>query len=213
MNDISPQLGKLLERPVEIACKLFESLLGKPFEVIGEIATDQLQAWQWANRVRVAEKAEILITEKKIVKRVLPPSFLVPLIRSCGDADDETLQQAWARLLVDAVADDDSQHIAFVRTLEQLSPIDVRVLDYMIHNQAMPRGEDRTNAIANGCALSVDQVSLTMANIQHLGFFTPTSNRLRSFALRFLAICIGDLEAVEEYSNSQKQIPSKPLID
>lgn len=102
-------LGPLLQRPVETACNLIESLLGESFAISGELLSDQIAYWQWQNRVRIAERASQIMCENRIATRVIPPEFLLPFLKECGDTADEALQEAWAQLLSSAVADESAR--------------------------------------------------------------------------------------------------------
>jgi len=207
------QLVKLIGRPVEVACDLFQALLGKPFAVAGDIAADELQMWQWKNRVRIAERVDEMLRSKEVARRVLPPDFLVPLLRSCGDASNESIQEAWARLLVAAVASDDAQYIAYVRTLQQLSPSDVRVLDALIRSTPTDDRKERAEHLSQITGLPPNKIQRSIANFEHLGFFTPTQKRLRTFAFRFLEVCIADPEVIDAYRTAQAKLKSVPIID
>src|SRR5690606_11972383 len=111
-------------------------------------------AWQWRNRVHIAEKTQKILNERQVASRVLPLPFLVPYFRSCGEVEDEQLQDAWARLLAAAITDDAAQHVAFVQTLQQLSPLDVRVLNALIRNEAIGAHDERVAAIVGATGLS-----------------------------------------------------------
>lgn len=198
-------LSQAIGRPVDTACKLIESLLGKPFEVAGSALADQVQMWQWRNRVRIAERAHQMIEESGIARRVLPPDFLLPLIRDCGDTSDETLQEAWARLLAAAVADDAAQHIGFVHILKQLAPADAKVLDALVKLGPL-KVKERADKLAEATELPKDCVKLSLSNLQHLAFFTPTGKRFLSFAVHFLRTCLVDRDKLERYLALEKEM-------
>ena len=195
-------LLKSLAKPIETACKLVESLLGKPFEVAGESLSDQVQHWQWQNRVRIATKVEKILDDRDIPRRILLPDFLLPLMRDCGDAADDDLQSAWANLLVAAIESDASEHVAFISTLKQLSPLDARVLNALINHGYIKRDE-RATVIANLLDVDKSLVQLSFDNFVHLGFFSPSQRALRGFAKRFVRAIFGDDDALNKYIESQ----------
>jgi Abortive infection alpha/Protein of unknown function (DUF2806) len=168
--------------------------------------------WQWQNRIRIAERAQRIMEEKKIAVKILPPDFLIPLIRDCGDVSDETLQEAWARLLAEAVSNDEAQHISYVHTLKQLSPNDAKVALALIEAGPVSRDE-RLDELAKLTSLTPEQVKVSIHNFEHLGFFTPTTRRLKGYALNFLRICISDDKAIDEYVSKQKKLTPKAIFD
>lgn len=207
----TPSLIKALAKPIDTACKLFESLLGQPVEVAGQAVADQIQAWQWSNRVRIAEKVESRLEAHSVARRVLLPDFLLPLIRDCGDAGDEHLQDLWADLLVSAIENQDAEHVAFLKTIGQFSPTDARVLKTMLTIGYRKRNE-RAKAIADELGIDESAVKVSLASFDHLGFFTPTQRALKSFAIHFIRACVRDDETVDRYLDSQDK-GGKVLMD
>src|SRR5688500_1372987 len=84
---------------LDTGAKLIENLLGKPCSVAGEMLSDQLYFWQWKNRISIAAKAKAMLDNNKIAERVVPPTFLLPLLEAAGNVEDESLQDLWAKLL------------------------------------------------------------------------------------------------------------------
>ncbi len=200
--DNNIEIIKSLSAPIKSACRLIEALLGKPFEVSGEILTDQLRYWQWLNRVRIAEKVEVKLEEEGVSRRILTPDYLLPLLRDCGDVSDETLQSAWANMLVSAIASPEAEHVAFVNVLKDLTPLDVQAMDALIHHGYIRR-DQRPGVIAGILKTDSTLIELSFSNYYRLGFFGPSGRGLRKFAVLFLKACIRDNEAIEKYIESE----------
>lgn len=111
-----------LARPVvESGCRLIDDLLGKPCRVSGALLSDQIYAWQWANRIRIANRAREILDKYSVPEQVLPTGFLVPLLDQIGNVDQPELQNLWAQLLASAVESELARHPSFVSILSQLS--------------------------------------------------------------------------------------------
>jgi len=121
----SVQLARL---PVETGCNLIRDLLGEPCRIAGNMLADQIYAWQWQNRIRIAVRASEIIEQQQIARRVLPPGFLLPLLEAAGNVEDPDLQHLWASLLASAVGDDSSQHPLYIATLRGMDGADARLL-------------------------------------------------------------------------------------
>jgi hypothetical protein len=118
-----------LARPVvDTGCGLINSLFGKPFKVAGGMIADQLYAWRWTNRVRIAARAQEILDEHEVDARILPPGFLMPLLDAAGDVEDPELQELWAQLLASAVSEDENQVRSYVEILKCLSPVEAKLL-------------------------------------------------------------------------------------
>lgn len=117
-----------LAKPVvETGCDLIARLLGKPCDVVGNMLADQVYAWQWRNRIRIADKAQKILREVNVNPHVLPPGFLLPLLVAAGNTEEESLQDMWANLLANAAHDVALQQRMYIYTLERLSPDDASV--------------------------------------------------------------------------------------
>jgi hypothetical protein len=143
-------IAKALESAVQLAkpvvdggCKLIESLLGEPCRIAGAMLADQVYAWQWQNRIRIAHRAARLLEECEVAERVLPAGFLVPLLDRAGNVDDPTLEEMWARLLCAGVRDPGAAHPAFITLLSQLSRNEAVLLSHSERLFVLGRAEDQ----------------------------------------------------------------------
>lgn len=129
----------LAEPVVQTACRLVENLLGPASREAGGLLQDQFRAWRVANRQRIAVKADARLTEMGLPPRVLPAGFLLPLLEQCGDAEEDELQDMWARLITGAIQSDDHVVRLHVETLRQMSRQDAivfkEVVDRWLHDQ------------------------------------------------------------------------------
>lgn len=210
--ELAEALSKVLGRPVDTACKLIEALLGEPFRIAGDALADHVRLWQWKNRLRIVDRAEEIMRRRGIHPRALNADFLLPFIRDCGDTSADTLQDAWARLLSAAVEDESNEHIAFVNTLRNLTACDAQVANCLIDLGYM-EPDYRVPAISDRLGLPRDRVQLSIHNLEHLGFFTPTQRRLKGFAVRFLRACVANSEALDKYLQGQHAAKSAVVMD
>ncbi|MCE9637723.1 MAG: DUF4393 domain-containing protein [Planctomycetes bacterium] len=120
-----------LPKPViDLGCDLVRDLLGGPVKVAGAMLSDQVYVWQWRNRVRIANRAAEIMERDGIARRIVPPSFLLPLLEAAGNVEDPNLQEMWARLLASGVEADEHQHPMWVRILAQMSGEDARAFEF-----------------------------------------------------------------------------------
>lgn len=170
------------------------------------LGADQVHSWRWRNRIGIAEKAAKRLKEMTVSPKVLPKGFLIPLLESAGDAEDESLQDMWASLLAEGVRSDHAQHAAFRKTLESLSAEDAKWLTELAryamenplqhpHTQLLKRrggsdgpkgGSDDMNGrlLALGLLSPIISQELSEWNPTGLGF----SYELADYARQFLAV-------------------------
>lgn len=127
------RLAKVGAPIVQRALDLLERI-GGPILAAADIAADQVRAWQWANRCRIAAKAARKMEADGVAAKVVPPDFLLPLLSLAGDIADEGLQELWANLLASGVTREDARHPALARVLAQMSAAEARVLVHVAEN-------------------------------------------------------------------------------
>lgn len=212
-NNLIKNLNINLDDAGKAAVGFLQSVLGDPLAASGELLTDQIRFLQWKNRIRIAEKALEILKEKGLSVKSLPPGFILPFLRDCGDTSEELLQDAWAQLLAGSIEDEDQQHIAFVNVLKQLSASDAKVLRCLLEAGPYDDKELRINELAGLTELSALRVELSFANLRRLWFFGPTGMKFTPFAIHFIRICIADSELIEMYLKKQDRIPSLPITE
>lgn len=196
----------------DTALKLTEYLLGEPFKVAGEIFADQLKYWQWKNRINILFKADRILRDRGVTPRKVSRDFFLPYFQDAGNVEEDSLQEAWAKLLAAVIEDSTAERIAYTNTLKNFNAVDVQVLDCMVRiGYRTPK--DRTQAIANAAGIPDSQIKDSLAIIAHQGFFTPTQKRFTNYAKQFLRICVGNSTELDAYLISESQEGRNVIMD
>jgi hypothetical protein len=99
-------------------------LVREPIESLVGILGDRLRYVRWTRQVRLVDKAEELIRERRLEGRLLPvpPKLALPVIENATLEEDDSLQDLWVRLLVAAADPSTSKsvRVAFVDVIRQL---------------------------------------------------------------------------------------------
>lgn len=151
------------------------------------IFEDKLKYMRWERQVRLMQRADQLLKEIGLDKptRPIPLKLAVPLLEAASLEDDDSLQDIWARLLVNAAngASRISLQRAFIVVLEQLTPLEAALLQKIY---SLPYQETQHNGVEVGKLpqeVSVgkddgkeddlpepsDNVKLALANLARLG--------------------------------------------
>jgi hypothetical protein len=123
---------------VETACSLISKLLDRPFRLASGIVSDELNYWRWRNRVRIFSRAQQVLERHSLAARVVSPSFMLPLLESAGDVEDDDLQSLWATLIVNASQDAVHRHPAFIDILRQITRDEAMILTTVATSRSMP---------------------------------------------------------------------------
>jgi hypothetical protein len=131
--------------------------------------SDQIYAWQWLNRVRIAARASEIMNREGVAPRVVPPGFLLPLLEAAGNVEEPALQEMWAALLASGAASEDHCHPGFIRSLQQFSTLDAKTV-----GQLMSAIESKTAVLSIAVlAAAVNEsparVSSSVENLKRLG--------------------------------------------
>jgi len=205
MSDII-ELAKALGRPIDTACVLILNMLGVPTKIVGDMLGDQLSYWQWCNRLNIAEKAAKKLRERNIDPRSLPLWFSVPLLRSTGDADDDSIQDLWAELIVSAMSDIGYAHTMFTDILHSMSPPDAVFLDAIIKTNSTG-GKFKIEDVVKSTPLTTLQAKLSYQNLKRLGLFDIVGSSLNGLAFEFLLACGYDKGLIDYIIAEQKKRP------
>ena len=106
---------------------------------------DKVKYWRFQNQVNTVLKAQEYLRSKGIVPRKMRVKDLSNLLEFASFEDDEEMQGKWAALLAHA-ADPNNEFdmcSVFAQVLNQLSPHEVRILDYMFTKSFWKSDRDR----------------------------------------------------------------------
>jgi hypothetical protein len=139
-------LGKVGEKGLEIAKTFLERILGPVSDEVGQAIADPIRAWrarrlQRANAILLA--AATLVDDSGTTAQPVAGRILWPLLEKSSVEEDDELQGRWAALLANAAMTPENVLPGFPTILAELSPIHVRILDWM-YQQGVPLASDET---------------------------------------------------------------------
>ena len=108
-------------------------LVCEPAESMIAILTDRLRFVRWERQLRLLDKVQEIIVERGLKGQLtpIPPKLALPIIEHATLEEDDSLQDLWARLLVEA-GNPQARHAvrtAFIEIIKQLEPLDAKVLE------------------------------------------------------------------------------------
>jgi len=130
--EVAKASGKAIDASRELGGFVSRFISG-PLEQASGIVTDKLMYMRWERQVRFMRRSEDFLKEAGLLQptRPVPLSVVIPLIQAASLEEDDTLQDMWARLLVNAGNQDSGVHVrrAFVSILEDFGPLEARCLE------------------------------------------------------------------------------------
>jgi hypothetical protein len=181
IGEIAKTAGKAIDGATRAGKFISQYLRGPIGEAFG-IIDDKLKYLRWERRVRLMDRATEFMQRRGLTEptRAVPMSTLVPILQLGSMEEDNSLQDLWARLLVNA-ADADSGIIvepAFIGILQNLSSRDAAMLDkiYSVpsthEKQALYMHELPLKVLTEKPAVEIDpsvDVQLSLGNLNRLG--------------------------------------------
>jgi len=134
MDPISLVLKKSgISAALDVASKLITNLLGPASEEAGLLLHDRVRRFRLINQLKVLGKTQKILDQSGINPKTVPLRVLAPLLESASLNDDESLSEKWACLLANSSLGISNLTLTplFIKILEQLTHIDVLVLDHI----------------------------------------------------------------------------------
>ncbi len=129
------EIAKTAGKGIDLASRMggfIAPLIKGPIEQGMGIFEDKLKYTRWENQVRLMLRAKEFMNEIGLegVQRAIPLKFAVPLLQGAAMEDDHSLQDMWAKLLVNAIRDDGIElKRVYIDILERLSPLEAKILE------------------------------------------------------------------------------------
>lgn len=178
MDPISLVLKKAgISAALDAASKLITNLLGPASEEAGLLLHDRVRRFRLINQLKVLGKTQKILEQSGINPKTVPLRVLAPLLESASLNDDESLSEKWACLLANASLGKSNLTLTplFIKILEQITPIDVLILDYLRNQKWIktPHAEiqyfEFRPVIQNSLKLSDIDYEISCENLSRLG--------------------------------------------
>lgn len=131
-EEIARTTGKGIDAAREAGGFISKFVAGPLEQGVG-IFEDKLKYLRWERQVRLMERAEAFLSKRGLDSptRPVPLKLAIPLMQEGVLEEDDSLQDRWATLLVNAADKDSGVEVyrSYVDILSQLSPLETKILD------------------------------------------------------------------------------------
>ena len=132
IEEIAKTAGKAIDGASQAGQFISRYLKGSLDEAFG-IIEDKLKCLRWERRVRLMDRANEFLRQHGLSEptRSVPMSTMVPILQLGSMEEDDSPQDLWAQLLVNAADADSGVTVepAFVGILQNLGSRDAAILD------------------------------------------------------------------------------------
>lgn len=113
-----------------------DKIITPTFEEVGGLIADQIRFFRYKNQVTILLKAERFHKSKGINPKQIPVKTLASFMEGASLEENQSMQEKWAALLANATDPDNNftGHLTLIQLLNQLTPDEAEVLDYMWKN-------------------------------------------------------------------------------
>ncbi|WP_161888572.1 Abi-alpha family protein [Pontibacter russatus] len=142
ISELASGISGIADRAFDFVEKI---IAGPIIEGTGAI-TDKIKFWRFKNQVNTILKAQEFLKEKGIkTPKKLPVKDVTTLLEYASFEEDENMQNKWACLLANAADPNNPFDICYIfsQVLNQLSPHEAKLLDYMFSRSFLMTDRDR----------------------------------------------------------------------
>ena len=146
MDDEQKEIAKIgAEAAMKPFTELFQKLFGGPSEEIGGMWQDALQVRRFGRRLKLLKRVQALIDKAGFTPKQVSDKLGIPLLNASSLEDDDTLQEKWANLLVNAAHPTPNLEVqpTFVTILAELTPSQAFLLD-ALYRDATKKAERKS---------------------------------------------------------------------
>lgn len=150
IQEVAKATGKAIDAAREVG-GFIARYVASPLDEGAGILHDWLKHVRWERQLRLIQRADQFLRQAGLEapSRAVPLKIAVPLLQAATLEDDDSLQDRFAALLVNAAneASGVEVHRSFVEILSQITPLEARILDVIY---ALPFEESRHAGVVTG---------------------------------------------------------------
>lgn len=183
VQEVAKTAGKGIDATREVGRYLARLIRGSLEQAFG-ILEDRLGYLRWDRRERLLLRAREFSKAHGLPEptRAVPLSVLVPLLEAGAAEEDDELQDAWARMLVNAADADHGAEVrrAYVSILADCTRLDVRILatlynvepelrGQLVWGGPLPDGAVPVSELSGPAGALSDEQKRSLGNLRRLG--------------------------------------------
>lgn len=135
---------KPVDTALEAAKHFVQTVITPPLEQVGGLLADKVKSWRLNNQINIVIKAEKLLKDRGIRTKKISLKVMAPLLEECSLEDDENLQQKWAALLANTVAESSSiKTNIFISTLKEMTAEDAEIFEVIFEHCTISTPTDK----------------------------------------------------------------------
>lgn len=184
IQEVAKATGKGIDAVREAGGFIARYVAGPLEEGVG-ILSDRLKYVRWERQVRLMQRADQFLREAGLdaPSRAVPLKIAIPLLEAATIEDDDSLQDLFAALLVNAAnaASGVEVHRSFIEILGQITPLEARILNVVyslpfdearhagISTDALPNDARVLSEKENASEQPPDEIALALGNLVRVG--------------------------------------------
>lgn len=188
VQEVAKATGKAIDAAREAGSFIARFVSGPLEQGIG-IFEDRLRYFRWERQIRLIRRADEMLKEIGMASptKAVPLKLAIPLIQGASLEEDDSLQDKWATLLVNAANEDCKIEIrrAYIDILEQITVLEAKILDvvYSLSFEAAMHAGIVTVDLPNSARIAIEgehkyiepdqDIILAIANLSRVGCLRP----------------------------------------
>ena len=189
IRELAKTAGKGIDATREMG-GFIAKYIGGPLEQGIGIFEDRLKFLRWERQIRLIRRVQEILDESdlKAPTQNVPMKLLIPILQGATLEENDSLQDIWANLLVNAANASFGEEVrsSYISILEQLNPLDAQILNTLY---SLPFNESQHNGILTAELPEIariaeedrkdnplppnDEIVICLSNLVRLGCLRP----------------------------------------
>jgi hypothetical protein len=184
IQEVAKASGKAIDAARETGGFIAKFIAG-PIEQGMGIFEDRLKYMRWERQARLMQRAQefLELSGIEVPTRPVPIKLMIPILQGATLEEDDSLQDRWAALLVNAANAEFTGEVrrSYATILEQLTPLDAHILDVLysfpfeesqhsgVITGELPRSARIAGEKEDELPLPSEEVVISLGNLSRLG--------------------------------------------
>ena len=149
-----------IDTALDAAKHFIQTVITPPLEQVGGLFADRIKLWRIKNQIDIVSKAEEFLKKKGLKTKKVSLKVMAPLLEECSLEEDEGLQNKWAALLANTVAEKSTiQTNIFTSTLKEMTTEDAEVFEIIFYHCTTTEQKDNGNIVIVNRNRAITQAS------------------------------------------------------
>lgn len=173
MNSIVDKIANTIGMPIETinkATTFLAELVAPTLKELSLIPFDSVKEYRYRRQIDILNRTRDYCSKSNIKPKQIELKNIVPLLEYSSLEENEDIFQLWTNLLIASI-DENRSHVflsTYINILKQLSPIEVKILDFIFASKSPVTNKDLKDIIEIDTVKNDITIDIAMTNLMRM---------------------------------------------